>query len=109
MQEMFPRAQSEMAGSKTESFRRGKITMERQIITVAEAQRIHGSGTQIHWRPEGKINLRHPDKDVAILVNLPDAAVSVRGVRKAVDHIDGDPTNNAPENLRIVTVSENLP
>lgn len=28
---------------------------------------------------------------------------------QAVDHIDGDPTNNDPANLRVVTVSRNRP
>ena len=82
--------------------------MERQTITVGEAQKILGAGTQIHWRPDGLINPRNPNKDVAILIRLPDAAVTFRGVRKATDHIDGDVFNNELENLRTVTASENL-
>ena len=40
-------------------------------------------------------------------------SVSSRGFARNknlyVDHIDGDPTNNAPANLRIVTLSKNRP
>ncbi len=28
--------------------------------------------------------------------------------RHALHHIDGDPTNNTPSNLRVVTISDNM-
>lgn len=38
-------------------------------ITVGQAREMHGADAHIHWRPDGILNMKDPDSDVAILIS----------------------------------------
>lgn len=80
--------------------KRGRISMIKEVILKQEI--VHNGYLRVSLYRNGK--LYH--KRVASLVI--EAFLGQRPSDKEVDHIDGDKTNNAIENLRYATHQENI-